>query len=250
MKGKKLRTIVVDDELASRETLRNYLDSYCQELEIIAEATNIREAQGLIEDKGPDLVFLDIEMPFGNGFDLLESLEDIDFHVIFVTAFSHYAIRAIQYSAANYILKPVDIDDLVAAVKKVLESQMEVDSTRILLDNIRSTQKQETKVVLPLLNGFEVVVARDIVFCKAEENFTRFRLIDGREVLICRALKYYQEVLEPLDFMRIHKSYLINLLHLKQYRKGRGGDVVMTDGADLPVSPNRKEALLNYFQKG
>ncbi len=248
MKNSQLRTVIVDDEAASRQTLSNYLQSYCPQVEVVGEAADIREGKEQIEKHSPDLVFLDIEMPFGNGFDLLESLDVVDFQVIFVTAFSQYAIRAIQYSASNYILKPVDIDDLTAAVQKVVDSQKdEVDSTQILLDNIRIAQKQDTKVVLPLLNGFEVVMARDIVYCKAEENFTLFRLMEGREILICRTLKYYQEVLEQLEFLRIHKSYLINLSHVKQYRKGRGGDVTMIDGAELPVSPTHKQALLDYF---
>lgn len=243
-----LEAIVVDDEQASRTTLRNYLEQYCPNVHVVAEAGNIGDAKVEIKKHGPHLVFLDVEMPFGNGFDLLESLETVDFKVVFVTAFSHYALRAIQYSAAHYILKPVDIDELVAAVARVAdESDTFTDSTQVLLANIKTSQKQKTKVVLPIINGFEVVEAEEVIFCKAEENFTRFRLESGREVMICRTLKYYQEILQPLDFLRIHKSYLINLQHVKKYRKGRGGEVTLVDGTELPVSPSQKEALMNYY---
>ncbi len=243
-----LKAIVVDDEKASRATLRNYLREYCSEVNVVAEASNIGEAKVEIAKHDPGLVFLDVEMPFGNGFDLLESLDKIDFEVVFVTAFSHYALKAIQYSACHYLLKPVDIEELVAAVERVFDEKHAFhDSTKVLLENIRTSQKQKTKVVLPIINGFEVVEAEEIVFCKAEENFTRFLLNSGREVMICRALKYYQDILEPLDFLRIHKSYLINLQHVRKYNKGRGGDVTMVNEAELPVSPTKKDALLDYF---
>ena len=246
-----LKTLIVDDEQASRTTLRNYLKAYCPEVKVLDEAANISEAKEQIEKYGPDLVLLDVEMPFGNGFDLLASLPSIDFKVVFVTAFSHYALRAIQYSAAHYILKPVDIDELVEAVARVAEgADAYPDSTQVLLDNIRTTQKQKTKVVLPIINGFEVVEAEEIVYCQAEENFTRFHLESGSEVLICRTLKFYQEVLQPLDFLRIHKSYLINLQHVRKYRKGRGGEVTMVNGTELPVSPSQKEALVKYYMGG
>ena len=243
-----LKTLIVDDEQASRTTLRNFLQQYCPQVQVLAEAANITEAKALIEQHDPNLVFLDVEMPFGNGFDLLESLPSVGFKVVFVTAFSHYALRAIQYSAAHYILKPVDIDELVEAVARVSDGgDSYPDSTQVLLANIKTTQKQKTKVVLPIINGFEVVEAEEIIFCQAEENFTRFYLESGREVLICRTLKYYQEVLQPLDFLRVHKSYLINLQHVRKYRKGRGGDVTMANGMELPVSPTQKDALMRYY---
>ena len=227
----------------------NFLSDYCPQVELIGEAENIITGKSEIESKNPDVVFLDVEMPHGNGFDLLESLNEINFEVIFVTAFSHYAIKAIQHSAANYILKPVDIDELQAAVDKITPSvQNQPNSIQILLSNIKAGQNQLTKVVLPVLNGFEVVVAEEIIYCKAEENFTRFKLTDGRELMICRTLKFYQETLEPLGFLRIHKSYVINLNHLRKYHKGRGGDVVMIDQSELPVSPAQKEALLNFYR--
>ncbi|MGI9542166.1 MAG: LytR/AlgR family response regulator transcription factor, partial [Cyclobacteriaceae bacterium] len=194
------------------------------------------------------VVFLDVEMPFGNGFDLLESLDQINFETIFVTAFSHYAIRAIQCSASNYILKPIDIDELVAAVEKVKEQQSKkYSTTRILLENIQNHQKQNTKIVLPVMEGLEIIQAREIIYCEADDNFTRFHLDQGKPMLICRTLKFYQNILEPLGFLRIHKSHMINLEKVRKYFKGKGGYVVMQNQEELPVSPSKKGLLIDQL---
>lgn len=243
-----LKTIIVEDEVASQETLMNYLSQYCNGVEVVGIAGNIEEGGKLIGMHDPDLVFLDVEMPFGNGFDLLESMREIRFQTIFVTAFSHYAIRAIQYSASNYILKPIDIDELVAAVDKVIaQNTDEINPTSILLENLRSTQKQKTKIVLPVLDGLEIARAEDIVHCEADDNFTRFTFEEGQKMMICRTLKYYQEILEPLGFIRIHKSHLINADKVRKYIRGKGGMVMMTNGDDLPVSPSKKSLLLEQL---
>ncbi|MDN5204689.1 LytTR family DNA-binding domain-containing protein [Fulvivirgaceae bacterium BMA10] len=240
-----LRAIIIEDEASSRETLRNYLSQYCADVSLLAEAGNIQDGKTAIEIHNPDIVFLDVEMPFGNGFDLLESLDEINFEIIFVTAFSHYAIRAIQFSASNYILKPIDIDELVAAVDKVKNgSQDNHSATKILLENLRNTQLQATKIVLPVLEGLEIIQAQDIIHCEANDNFTRFHLHNGKPLMICRTLKYYEKMLEPLGFMRTHKSHLINLEKIRKYVKGKGGYVIMSNDAELAVSPNKKAMLL------
>jgi len=246
-----LKTVIVEDELSSQETLQNYLEAYCSEVEVVGLAANIEEGKKVIEATQPDLVFLDVEMPFGTGFDLLESLQEVTFQTVFVTAFSHYAIRAIQYSASNYILKPIDIDELVAAVDKVKKADPpKIDATSILLQNIRSSQQQETKVVLPVIDGFEVIQAQEVIHCKSEDNFTLFTLENGQQLMICRTLKFYQEILEPLGFLRIHKSHLINLERVRKYIKGSGGFVVMSNGAELPVSPKQKSLLIERLAGG
>ena len=243
-----IKAVIVEDELSSRETLRNYLNNYCPDVQVMAEAANIQEGKTAIETHRPELVFLDVEMPYGNGFDLLESLDEIFFDTIFVTAFSHYAIQAIQHSASNYILKPIDIDELVAAVEKVKDSStQDVNTTNVLLENLKTTDKQSTKIVLPVLDGLEIIKAEHVVHCEANDNFTKFHLQDGRNMLICRTLKHYQQVLEPLGFVRIHKSYLINLEKLTKYIKGKGGYVMMSSGAELPVSPTKKALLLDHL---
>lgn len=243
-----LRAVIIEDEIASQKALKNYLKQYCNDVEVLGIAGNISEGKEIIEKHKPDLVFLDVEMPFGNGFDLLESLDEISFQTIFVTAFSQYAIRAIQHSASNYILKPIDIEELISAVAKVKkQDHQKVNSTRILLENIQLVQKQKTKIVLPVLDGLEIIRAEEIIHCEAHDNFTRFVLRNGEKLLICRTLKYFQEILEPLGFLRIHKSHLINLEHVTKYLKGKGGFVSMSIGIEIPVSPNKKAELLSFL---
>lgn len=245
-----MRTIIVEDERASQEALNNYLKKYCEGVEVLGIAATIEEGKKLIEKNNPDLIFLDIEMPFGTGFDLLESLSDISFHLIFVTAYSHYAVRAFQYSASNYLLKPINIQELVSAVERVKkEENKRKDSINILLENIKTTQLQKTKIVLPVLDGMEIIRAEEIIYCEANDNFTRFNLVNQEKPMICRTLKYYQEILEPLGFLRIHKSYLINSEHVVKYSKGKGGNVTMASGEVLPVSPMKKEMLFSHLKQ-
>ena len=243
-----IKAVIVEDEASSRETLFNYLGQYCPDVNVVGVYSNIIEGKVGIEQHDPELVFLDIEMPFGNGFDLLDSIPEIHFETIFVTAYSHYALRAIQHSASNYILKPIDNDELVKAVDKIKNKKSnQPNSTRILLDNIRAPQKQNTKIILPILEGLEVVLAGEIIHCDANDNYTRFFMEDGRSMLICRTLKYYQEILSDLDFLRIHKSHIVNLDKIKKYIKGKGGFVSMSNGNELPVSQSKKAELVAHL---
>lgn len=246
----KIKALIVDDEKTAREIMSGYLKKYCPDVELLGEADNIKTASALIHDLQPDLVFLDVEMPFGNAFDLLDELMEVNFETVFVTAYSNYAIQALNCSAAYYLLKPVDIDELTAAVEKVRKRKQQSDSispTKILVENLQSVNSQFQKVVLPLMEGFEVVQAGDIIRCEANDNFTLFHLADQRKILICRTLKFYEEALTSLGFVRIHKSHLINILHMKKYIKGKGGQVVMADGSVVDVSPNRKDELMKKF---
>lgn len=247
----KLKAIIVDDEQDSRDTLNHYVTKYCTDVEVVDMAENIQEAQKSIATHNPDLVFLDVEMPFGSGFDLLDNLEKVDFDVIFVTAFSEYALDAIRWSAASYLLKPVNIDNLIAAVVKVKENRSTdnpIDHTGILLENIREINAQKKKVVLPTMEGFDVVRVSDVLYCKAADNFTSFRFTNGKKALICRSMKHYEKLLTNLGFQRIHRSYLINLEYVSQYRKGKGGIVVMENGDELDVAQSRKSAFLKRFK--
>lgn len=246
----KLKAIIVEDELASRETLASYLEKYCPEVELAGMADGVEAGLELIRSKSPDLVFLDIEMPFGNGFDLLDQVEVSNFDVIFITAFSDYALRAIQVSAAHYLLKPVSIDELTAAVQAVAESrqkQQELIHTRILIENIHLENRQLHKMVLPTLEGFEVIVIKDIIYCAAADNFTVFHLKDGEKKMICRSLKHYEELLTDFDFIRVHKSSLINKHYVQSYRKGKGGTVTLSNGDEISVSATRKKGFLDGF---
>ncbi|MGB0177742.1 MAG: LytR/AlgR family response regulator transcription factor, partial [Owenweeksia sp.] len=245
-----LRAVIVEDEHASRETLASYLARYCPQVELCGMADSVKPALELIHKQRPDLVFLDIEMPFGNGFDLLEQVGNIDFDTIFITAFSEYALKAIQVSAAHYLLKPVDIEELVSAVQKVAQSrerEQQFLHTRILVENVQLENKQLHKVVLPTMDGFEVIRIKDIIRCEAADNFTEFHLQEGGKKLICRSLKHYEELFADFDFIRVHKSHLINRHYVSRYRKGKGGTVEMSNGDQVEVSATRKQEFLAHF---
>ncbi|HFC00367.1 MAG TPA: response regulator transcription factor [Phaeodactylibacter sp.] len=243
----KITSIIVDDEQDSRETLRNYLEKYCPQVQVLAESANIAEAQSAILKYHPQLVFLDIEMPRGNAFDLLEKWGTIDFEIIFITAFSQYAVQAFNLSAAHYLLKPVDIEELEKAVANVEERLAQKDQlshAQILLENMAALNAQNRKLVLPLLEGFEVVRMSEILYCEAQDNFTSFHLVSGKKHLICRNLKFYETAMNEFGFCRIHRSFIVNLEYVKRYLKGKGGSVILENGKEITVSNNKKSELL------
>ena len=246
----KLKAIIVDDEEASRDTLKNYLGRYCPDVELMAQADSVKKGIEAIRQHQPDIVFLDVEMPYGNAFDLLEQVQDLSFETVFVTAFSNYALKALNLSASYYILKPIEIDELIAAVEKIKkhkEEHKELLHTKILVENIQAENKQAQKIVLPLLDGFEVIQVKDIIRCEAHDNFTDFILTSNRKVMICRTLKHYETMLEDYNFVRVHKSHLINVQHVTKYLKGKGGQLIMSDQSYVDVSPNKKEVLMQRF---
>lgn len=247
-----IKAVIVEDEAASRETLRSYLTKYCSEVIVVDEADSVKSGLEVIQKHKPEVVFLDVEMPFGNAFDLLEQVENHDFETIFVTAFDHYAMKALNFSASYYILKPIDIDELIKAVNHIsdkLKTKEHSLRTKVLIDNLKIENKQLQKIILPLIDGFEVVQVKTIIRCQANDNFTQFYFDDGNKQLICRTLKYYEEILTELDFVRIHKSHLINLHYLRRYKKGKGGQVIMSDGSEIEVSASKKKEFLERFQE-
>jgi len=243
----KIKSIIVDDEKDSRETLHRYLNKYCPQVTVLDECSNIIEAQQSIKKHAPQLLFLDIEMPKGNAFDLLEQVSEINFEVVFITAFSQYAIQAFNMSAAQYLLKPVNIEELEKAVHivhKNIEKKKSFDQIKILLDNINEVKSQDRKLVLPLMEGFDIVRMSEVLFCEAEDNFTNFYFKDGNKQLICRNLKFYEKTLSNFGFCRIHRSFLVNLDFIKRYNKGKGGSVLLENGKELSVSSARKPDLI------
>ncbi len=244
-----MRTLLIDDERPSREALRHYLGKYCPDVVVVGEAESVETALAAIREHQPELLFLDIEMPFGNGFDLLERLPaDHTLEVVFVTAYEQYALRALRLSAAHYLLKPVDIDDLVDAVAKVksrlgLREQGQV--TRALLDNLQAGEQDiPQRLALPLIDGLEIIRPDEVTYLEAADNFTSFHLVDGRKLLICRKLKFYDALLAPAGFCRIHRSTVVNLAFVRRYHRGKGGAVTLADGTELAVAAARKQALL------
>lgn len=246
-----ITAVIVDDEQDSRETLRRFTNKYCPQVSILADCENIEEARTAILKHNPQLVFLDIEMPRGNAFDLLEQWGEIDFEIIFITAFSQYAVQAFTLSASHYLLKPLDIEELekaVEAVSKQLQAQKKINRAEILLQNIAAIHNQNRKLVLPLMEGLEIVKMSEIVCCEAEDNFTIFYFADGRKLMICRSLKFYESALDSFGFFRIHRSHIINLEYIKRYVKGKGGSVIMENGKEIQVANTKKSELIQRLR--
>ncbi len=246
----KIRSVVVEDEPAAREVLRNYIAKYCPQIEWIGEAQDCKEAIRLLHELKPHLVFLDVEMPFGNAFDVLEACSDLEFETIFVTAFSEYSLKALNQSAAYYLLKPISIEELILAVNKVgqqLMKQALFNRNTVVLENFRTQQVERRQVVLPTLDGFELVRMEDIIRLQGNGNFTDIYLFDGSKKMVCRFLKHFTEIL-PLPFIRVHKSHIININYVVSYHKGLGGYVIMSSKAEVEISPNYKEEFLKVFQ--
>ncbi len=242
-----LRTIIVEDEQTSRKILRNYLAKYCPTVEVLGEAQNIDEALLLIRNTDLDLIFLDVEMPYGSGFDLLDKLGKTDFEVVFVTAYNQYAIEALNKHASYYLLKPISIDDLIKAVDYVTElKQKENELQNSVL--VPKTNLTDQKITIPTQDGFEVLEMKDIIYCKADDNYTELFLENGHKKLVSKTLKYFEDLLKENGFARIHKSYLVNVSYITSYRKGKGGTVFLRNGKELSVSASKKSDFLSYFK--
>ncbi|MFD1000484.1 LytR/AlgR family response regulator transcription factor [Ohtaekwangia kribbensis] len=246
-----MKAVIIDDEEDSRKILANYLTKYCPDVQVCGFGESVATGKDAIQKYNPDIVFLDIEMPYGNGFDLLDSIDDIAFETVFVTAFGNYAIQALNQSAAYYLLKPINIDELIKAVEKIKKERADVNYTRhtnILLDNIRTPVNQ--KIMLPTMEGFEIVTINTILYCEAADNFTRFYLDNNcTSLLICKTLKYFEEILKDHRFLRIHRSYLINPDYVIRYAKGKGGTVTMKNNKELEMSAEKKQQFLAMFER-
>jgi len=243
----KLTSIIVEDEETSREILKNYLKKYCPNVTVIGEAENIEEALVLIRNNDLDLVFLDVEMPYGNAFDLLEKVGDINFETIFVTAYNHYAIDALNAHASYYLMKPISIDELIKAVDYVTEIKTKEDA---LQDEVLvpKTNTVNGKITIPQQNGFEILNTSDILYCKADDNYTEIYLNNNKKKLVSKTLKYFEDALSGASFARVHKSYLVNVNEVVKYLKGKGGSVVLSNGQEIIVSASKKSQLLSYFK--
>lgn len=248
---KKIRTLIVDDEELARKNLEFMLHEYCDPVDVIGEAANVREAKKAIKDNNIDLLLLDIEMPNGSGFDLLESIkDDIDFKIIFITAYHEYALKAFRYSAVDYLLKPINPEDLQAAIKKA-KPGTEMDSPEkieALIENISKKGTRFEKIALASMEGLVFVNLDDILYCESQDNYTQFFLKDGQRIMVSKTIKHFEEVLDSDKFFRVHRSNIINLKYIDKYVKGEGGYVVLKQGARIPVSRRRKESFLQLFQ--
>lgn len=243
----KLTSIIVEDEETSREILKNYLKKYCPNVSVLGEAANVEEALVLIRNNDLDLVFLDVEMPYGNAFDLLDRVGDINFETIFVTAYNHYAIDALNAHASYYLMKPISIDELIKAVDYISE----IKTKETALQNqvlVPKTNNVHGKITIPQLDGFEVLNTSDILYCKADDNYTEIHLNTNKKKIVSKTLKYFEDILIDGSFARVHKSYLVNVNEVVKYVKGKGGSVVLSNGKEIMVSASKKSELLSYFQ--
>lgn len=241
-----MKSIIVDDELKSAESLKILLTDFCENVKVVAICQNINDALKAIEEEEPDVVFLDINLQRETGFDLFDHFSEIRFSIIFTTAFSEYAIKAFRYAALDYLLKPVDIDQLREAVKKAelrmtanLNGQLEN-----LFHDLKSQKGEFLKLALPTLEGLVFINVDDIIYCEASSNYTTIFLANNQKHIVSRSLKEYDDLLSERNFFRIHSAYLVSLKAIKKYVKGEGGYVVLDNDVSLDVSKRKKAAFL------
>nr|NQU90820.1 response regulator transcription factor [Bacteroidota bacterium] len=249
--SKMLRTLIIDDESHIRVTLSRFLAKYCPQVKLVGEATSVASGLEAIKEHNPGLILLDIKMADGTGFDLLHALDQIDFKVIFVTAHENYAIQAFKYSAVDFLLKPVNPHELAEAVRRAAEVRQSDYNTRLqaLEDNFKSNEPHRKKIILKTQENIHLMDIQDIVFCESDGCYTRIYTKDKNKILISKLLKEYDELLQGAGFYRVHKSYLINLRHIKRFEKQDGGNIVLTNEHKLPVASRKKEELLELFEK-
>lgn len=245
-----IKAVIIDDEKASREALHGLLKRYCKNVELIGQADGYTSGIQLLHTHKPDVVFLDIQMPDGTGFKLLENIENIDFEVIFSTAFDQYAIKAIKYSALDYLLKPVNPEDLISSVKKLeekLKRGKDNANIRFLINSMKPQSNEPKKIILSTSEGMHIVEVDNIIRCEAEDYYTKFFLNDGKSIMVSRTLKENEEILSEYHFIRTHKSHLINIRYVKSFLKIDGGSIQMTDGTLIPVSRRKREQVMNIL---
>lgn len=245
----KLTTIIIDDEPRARETIKNMLMLYCPQLDVLGEAASVASGVELIKKIQPEVVFLDIQMPDGSGFDLLKQLETIDFSLVFVTAFDEYAIKAFKFSAVDYLLKPIDPDELIKSIERIkIHRKNDSIDLEMILHNLRDLKKENKKLVLKTAESIYVVGVTDIISCESSGNYTYFYFTNEKSILVSHTLKEYEEMLKEFSFLRVHQSHLVNLEHIKRYDKSDGGMLVMSNDKIVPVATRKKEMLLNVLK--
>ena len=247
-----IRCVLVDDEADSLEVIELLIKKHCPQVTVEASCNSAEKGMEAILRYKPDVVFLDIEMPNMNGFDMLENFDTLDFDIVFITAYHQFAIKAFRYSALNYLLKPVDLDELLETIRRIekraappVREQME-----LLKDRINNPGKPLiARIALTTSFGMTFVDTADIVVCQSDSNYTRVHLVNGEKILVSKTLKEIDETLSGPDFYRIHNSYLINLHHIRKFVKGDGGYLVMVDETIVSISRTKKQEFLELFSK-
>jgi two-component system LytT family response regulator len=243
------KALIIDDENRTRELIAKMIDSFGFDLETFPIGENVQSGIAAIESLRPDIVFLDIQMPDGTGFDLLKSVQNINFEVVFITAHEEFAIKAIKFSALDYLLKPIDPTELREATEKALkaiEDKRYEQQFEALQNNIQPTQKK--RLVLKTQESVHVVELEEIIRCEADRNYTSFFLTGGKKILVSKTLKDYEILLSSFNFLRVQQSHLINLNFVDRYDKGNGGSVVMKDGSQVPLSPAKRDIFFKILE--
>ena len=247
-----MKAIIIDDELSGREVLKKLVQLNCPDVTVVNTLNSIETGLRSIQEDKPDLVFLDIQMPNASGFDLLNQIDKIDFEIIFVTAHDSFAIRAFKYAAVDYILKPIKVTELIDAVQRAgerIKNNQSQDHVKFMLEKVSPAKKVfvNNKILLPTLGGYNIIEVSEITYCKSESNYTRFNFVDGKNLVVSKTLKEVESIHHENNFFRIPRSYIINLNCIAKYNKGKGGEVVMKDGAILEVSRDKKDEFLKLF---
>ncbi len=245
-----ITTTIVDDEPYSCEALAILLERHCPDLKILDICYSGMSALQSIKEKRPNVLFLDIEMPNMNGFELLEKLREVDFELIITTSYDHYAIKAIRYSALDYLLKPIDAEELQKSVYKAMKRMKHPDPQQIemLFHRLNHPTVAINKIAIPTMEGLQMVAVDSIISCSSSDNYTSLALKGGQLIIASRTLKEVEEMLEDFSFSRVHHSHLVNLNEVEKYMKGEGGYLIMSDRSVVDVSRSRKEMLLKRLQ--
>ena len=245
-----IKAIIIEDEVESRKAITTMLSQHFSNINVLAVCENVAAGKKAIETLQPELVFSDVELGEHTIFDMLPQLANINFEIVFTTAYGHYAIQAIKFSALDYLLKPFSITDITEAINRYInkkDKSQSADQLQALFHNLRHIEKDAKKITLPTANGLMIVPIKDIVRCEAADNYTNFFLSAKSKVLVSKTLKEFEELLKEYDFIRIHHSHLINLRHVKNYTRGEGGTVTMTDGSEVDVSRRKKDEFLKQL---
>nr|WP_321414833.1 LytTR family DNA-binding domain-containing protein [uncultured Allomuricauda sp.] len=247
-----LKAVIIEDEKHSRETLKSMLEEFCKEVQVIAMAGSVEEAVKVLSIYSPDIVFLDIELQSGVGFDVLNQIKDPNFEVVFTTAFEKYAIKAIKFSSLDYLLKPIDLDELQQAVEKArnrMDTNVYREQLDTLMQSISRGKVRPEKICLATTAGMEFIAIDDIVACKADGSYTCFTLEDETMFLVSKHLKEYEMLLSEHNFMRVHNSFLINLKKVKKYVKSDGGHLIMSNDMQVNISPRKRDDLIEAMKR-
>lgn len=252
-----VRAVLIDDEINNTNVLSTFLRHHCPEVTVVGKAISASEAREIIRAEKPDALFLDIHMPGEDGFDLLRSLPERTFAVVFVTAFDKYAINAIKAGALDYLMKPIDIEELIQSVQKLLGYKQQQQSgtwqhyneqIQSVLDNVKIGTHTLQKISIPLFNGYQLLKVQDIIRCESDNNYTTFYLQSGKPIIVSKSIKEYEELLDSSGFVRVHRSHLINMAHVEKFIREDNGYVIMSDKSTIEVSRRKKEEFIERLQ--